>query len=151
MSAYKAAVVVLLLAPRVWAQGGEAEKPASAKVVDLQAPLRGVALEVARVKLKQPVEITVAGARKKVDRLLEFRLRMAEPFPVRALDPVLSVGKVKLREYRYEDDGRTLVFSLPEVEKARDGAALRFEFEGDPATATAVGIYRAKAAKDVTR
>lgn len=151
MSSCKVVVAVLLLAPavRAWSQG--VEKPAPVEAVDLRAPLQGVALEVARVKLAKPLEVTVAGKRRKVDRLLEFSLRRAEPFPVRALDPVLSVGKVKVREYRYQDDGRTLVFTLPEVEKAVEGAALRLEFEGDPATATALGTYRARAVKDASR
>ena len=56
---------------------------------------------------------------------VEFEVRSAEPFPVRALFPILRIGDHEFSRSRYPDDGslNTLIFPIPAEEFAelRDG------------------------------
>src|SRR5690242_3449083 len=85
----------------------------------LRQPLKEGRLEVQRVRLKKPAEVVEQGVKREVSVVLEFRVT-SQAIPVRALDPVLVVGEVSLREYRYEDHDHALVFTLYDPEKAKD-------------------------------
>jgi hypothetical protein len=61
---------------------------------------------------------------------VEFEVTGNGPFPARALDPVLHVGKVEVRDYRYQGDrSRTLVFTAPDASRLEDGAAVTLSYE----------------------
>ena len=61
---------------------------------------------------------------------VEFEVTGNGPFPARALDPVLHVGTVDVRDYRYQGDrSRTLVFTAPDAQRLEDGAAVTLSYE----------------------
>jgi hypothetical protein len=117
-------------------------------VIYLHQPLKEAKLEVQRVHLKKPVELVEEGVKRSVSVVLEFRVTSSQPIPVRALDPVLVVGEVSIREYRYENRDRALVFTLYDPEKAKDGAAIHLQFGTDASTRTDLQSFRAEAVKD---
>lgn len=121
------------------------EKP---PMISLRQPLKEAKLEVQRVRLKKPVEVTEDGVKRSVSVVLEFRVTSSQPIPVRALDPVLVVGDVSLREYRYEDRDHSLVFTLYDPEKAKDGAPVYVQFGKDAATRTELQSFRSASVKD---
>ena len=114
----------------------------------LRQPLKEAHLEVQRVHLKKPVEVIERGVKREVSIVLEFRVSSSQAIPVRALDPVLMVGEVPIREYRYEDRDRTLVFTLYDPEKAKDGAPVYLQFGNDAASRTELQSFRASAVKE---
>jgi hypothetical protein len=116
--------------------------------VVLRQPLKEARLEVTRVRLKKPVELVEQGVKRQVSVVLEFRVSSSQAIPVRALDPVLMVGDVSLREYRYEDHDRALVFTLYDPEKAKDGAAVYLQFGNDVASRTELQPFHASAVKE---
>jgi hypothetical protein len=117
-------------------------------VIYLRQPLKEARLEVQRVHLKKPVEFVEEGAKRSVSVVLEFRVTSSQPIPVRALDPVLMVGEVSVREYRYENRDRSLVFILYDPEKAKDGATVYLQFGADASTRTELQSFHAQAVKD---
>jgi hypothetical protein len=121
------------------------EKP---PVVYLRQPLKEGRLEVQRVRLKKPAEVVEQGVKREVSVVLEFRVTSSQAIPVRALDPVLVVGDVSLREYRYEDHDHALVFTLYDPEKAKEGAAVYLQFGNDTASRTELQSFRASAVKE---
>lgn len=121
------------------------EKP---KVIYLRQPLKEARLEVQRVRLKKPMEVVEEGTKRTVSVVLEFHVTSSQPIPVRALDPVLVVGEVSVREYRYEDRDHSLVFTLFDPEKAKDGAAIYLQFGTDTSTRTELQTFRAAAVKE---
>ncbi len=121
------------------------EKPAA---VSLRQPLKEARLEVQRVRLKKPAEVVQRGVKREVSVVLEFRVTSSQAIPVRALDPVLVVGDVSLREYRYEDHDHALVFTLYDPEKAKDGAAVYLQFGNDAASRTELQSFHAAAVKE---
>ena len=68
---------------------------------------------------------------------VEFEVTADEPFPARALDPVLHVGGMELRDYRYTDiENKTLIFTAAEPEKLEDDVAVFLQYENDTRTRT---------------
>lgn len=116
--------------------------------VMLRQPLKEARLEVTRVRLKKPVEVVEQGVKREVSVVLEFRVSSSQAIPVRALDPVLMVGEVPLRDYRYEDHDRALVFTLYDPEKAKEGAAAYLQFGNDVASRTELQPFHASAVKE---
>ena len=94
------------------------------------------------------MEVVEEGTKRTVSVVLEFHVTSSQPIPVRALDPVLVVGEVSVREYRYEDRDHSLVFTLFDPEKAKDGAAIYLQFGTDTSTRTELQTFRAAAVKE---
>jgi len=68
---------------------------------------------------------------------LEFVVTSQDVFPARALDPILYVGKVELRQYRYADiSNRTLVFTLFDWRKLEDDVPVYLQYGNDKRTRT---------------
>lgn len=132
----------------VAASAQEKQPPKEKQAVVLRQPLKEARLEVQRVRLKKPAEIVEHGVKREVTVVLEFRVTSSQAIPVRALDPVLMVGEVPLRDYRYEDHDRTLVFTLYDPEKAKDGAAVYLQFGNDAASRTELQSFHASAVKE---
>jgi hypothetical protein len=126
----------------------EKQPPKEKQTVVLRQPLKEARLEVHRVRLKKPAEVVEQGVKREVSVVLEFRVTSSQAIPVRALDPVLMVGEVPIREYRYEDHDRTLVFTLYDPEKAKDGAAIYLKFGNDAASRTELQSFRTSAVKE---
>ena len=126
----------------------EKQPPKAKQAVVLRQPLKEARLEVQRVRLKKPAEIVEQGVKREVSVVLEFRVTSSQAIPVRALDPVLMVGEVPIREYRYEDHDRALVFTLYDPDKAKDGAAVYLQFGNDAASRTELQSFRAAAVKE---
>lgn len=126
----------------------EKQPPKEKQAVVLRQPLKEARLEVQRVRLKKPLEVVEQGVKREVSVVLEFRVTSSQSIPVRALDPVLMVGEVPLREYRYEDRDRALVFTLYDPEKAKDGAAIYLQFGNDAASRTELQSFHASAVKE---
>lgn len=126
----------------------EKQPPKEKQAVVLRQPLKEARLEVQRVRLKKPAEVVEQGVKREVSVVLEFRVTSSQSIPVRALDPVLMVGEVPLREYRYEDRDRALVFTLYDPEKAKDGAAVYLQFGNDAASRTELQSFHASAVRE---
>ena len=126
----------------------EKQPPKEKQAVVLRQSLKEARLEVQRVRLKKPAEVVEHGVKREVSDVLEFRVTSSQAIPVRALDPVLMVGEVPIREYRYEDHDRALVFTLYDPEKAKDGAAVYLQFGNDAASRTELQSFRAAAVKE---
>lgn len=126
----------------------EKQPPKEKQTVVLRQPLKEARLEVQRVHLKKPAEVVEQGVKREVSVVLEFRVMSSQAIPVRALDPVLMVGEVPVREYRYEDHDRALVFTLYDPEKAKDGAAVYLQFGNDAASRTELQSFRTNAVKE---
>jgi len=68
---------------------------------------------------------------------VEFVVTSEDRFPARALDPVLHVGNLEVRQYRYADiANKTLVFTLYDLGKLQDGVAVYLQYGGDARTRT---------------
>jgi hypothetical protein len=117
-------------------------------VISLRQPLKEARLEIQRVHLKKPVEVVEEGTKRSVSVVLEFRVTASQPIPVRALDPVLVVGEFSLRDYRYENRDRSLIFTLYAPEKTKEGAAIYLQFGNDAGTRTEFQSFRSEAVKD---
>ena len=140
-------IVGLNLGPFAGAQEKQPpkEKPSTAY---LRQPLKEARLEVKRVRLKKPAEVIEQGVKREVTVVLEFRVTSSQAIPARALDPVLKVGEVPVREYRYEDHDHALVFTLYDPERAKDGAAVYLQFGNDASSRTELQSFRASAVKE---
>jgi hypothetical protein len=115
----------------------------------LNQPIPGAKMTVERISLKmQAMDI---GEKPPVSEILEFRVTSSETIAARALDPVLYVGKTKITDYRYEDDGRTLVFSLTDANKAQEGAPIYLQFGDQASTMTPLHNFVRKQAKELQR
>ena len=88
------------------------------------------------------------GARAKEGRAaasatIEFVVTADEPFPARALDPVLHIGDVEVRDYRYTDmENKTLIFTSTEPDRLQDGAPVYLQYENDVSTRTDMPPFR---------
>jgi len=144
--------ILLLAAPITFSASAlpQEKQPPEKKppVTYLHQPLKDAKLEAQRIHLKKPVEIIEEGVKRTVSVVLEFRVTSSQAIPVRALDPVLVVGEVSIREYRYENRDRSLVFTLYDPEKAKDGAAAYLQFGTDASTRTEFESFRSAAIKD---
>lgn len=132
----------------VAAMAQEKQPPKEKQAVVLRQPLKEARLEVQRVHLKKPAEVVEQGVKREVSVVLEFRVTSSQAIPVRALDPVLMVGEVPLRDYRYEDHDHALVFTLYDPEKAKDGAVVYLQFGNDAASRTKLQSFRATEVKE---
>jgi hypothetical protein len=78
-----------------------------------------------------------------VTNTVEFVVSSDEVFPARALDPVLHIGDVTVRDYRYADiENKTLIFTSADPEVLQDGAPVYLEYEGDASTRTDLPPFR---------
>ena len=143
-----ASLAILGLSCSASAFGQEKQPPKEKQAVELRQPLKEARLEVQRVRLKKPAEVVEQGVKREVSVVLEFRVTSSQAIPVRALDPILMVGEVPLREYRYEDHDRALVFTLYDMEKAKDGVAVYLQFGNDAASRTDLQTFRIAAVKE---
>ncbi len=74
---------------------------------------------------------------------IEFVVTADEPFPVRALDPVLHVGGYQLRDYRYGNTENTmLIFTCGEPQALSDNAPVYLQYENDDRTRTDLAPFR---------
>lgn len=74
---------------------------------------------------------------------LEFQVTADEPFPVRALDPVLKVGTYKMSDYRYGNPENTLlIFTCGDPGELADNSPVIFEYENDERTRTEMRRFR---------
>jgi hypothetical protein len=125
--------------------------PDTRQTVNLNRPLRDASMTVQHVVLQEPVEFVDGDRKKKATEILEFRVSSSDVIPARALDPVLYVGKTRVTEYHFEDDGRTLVFSLFDQGKAKDGALSYLQFGDERSTRTPLPKLVRKHMKEVRR
>lgn len=80
-----------------------------------------------------------------MDAYMEFRVSTEAPIPVRALDPVLLLGDVRVEDYRYENEDRSLVFRLYDLDalgKVREDVEIILQFGDDESTRTSLGAFR---------
>ena len=143
-----ASIVICELGFGVAALAQEKQPPKEKQAVVLRKPLKEARLEVQRIRLKKPAEVVEQGVKREVSVVLEFRVTSSQAIPVRALDPVLMVGEAPLRDYRYEDHDRALVFTLYDPDKAKDGAAVYLQFGNDAASRTELQSFRNSAVKE---
>jgi hypothetical protein len=74
---------------------------------------------------------------------LEFHVMADEPFPVRALDPVLHVGQYEVRDYRYGNMENTLlIFTCTEPSLLEENAPVWLQYENDPRSRTDLPPFR---------
>jgi hypothetical protein len=68
---------------------------------------------------------------------VEFVVTSADRFPARALDPVLHVGNLELRDYRYADiSNNALIFTLFEPVSLPDNVPVYLQYGNDTRTRT---------------
>lgn len=80
--------------------------------------------------------------------VVEFSVSADEPFPVRALDPVLYIGEVEVTDYRYADiENKTLIFTCYEPEKLGDDVPAWLQYGNDTRTHTDLGRFRLSMAR----
>jgi len=97
------------------------------------AGFRGASYSVKQVLASNPAAGPGAGEVPAV----EFVVTSQDRFPVRALDPVLHVGQVEVRQYRYADiANKTLVFTLFDVQKLEDDVPVYLQYGNDKRTRT---------------
>ena len=76
-------------------------------------------------------------------RAVEFQVTSEEAFPVRALDPVLYVGGIEVRDYRYGDmENTTLIFTCYEPDKLEESVAVYLQYDNDTRTRTDLPAFR---------
>jgi hypothetical protein len=127
--------------------GATAQPPAKPPVA------RKLTLTAQEVTLARPVDIVVAGAKRSLRNLTEFRVTSSDPLPVRALDPVLVVGGTRVTDYRYENGDRTLVFSMYEPAKVAADAPMEayLQYGDDQASRMTLPALRRAEIKRVRR
>jgi hypothetical protein len=133
------------------AQEPSPTSPGTTTAISLHEPVKDAHLNARLVRLREPVVFIKDGQERRTNEVLEFAVTAAQQIPVRALDPVLWVGDIPVREYRYANEDRTLVFTLFEPAKVRDQAPVHLQFGNDEATRTKLGAFRGKAIKRTTR
>lgn len=75
---------------------------------------------------------------------LEITLFGDEPFPVRALDPVLEIGSVRLTNFRFSGaKNEILTFYTLGDEDLRPGALMALQYGNDQASRNELGNFRA--------
>ena len=108
-----------------------------AGILPAPAAFRGAHYKVRRSAARAKSEKAAATS------ALEFVVTADEPFPARALDPVLHVGEVEVRDYRYVDmENKTLIFTCPDPDKLEDGAPVYLQYENDVSTRTDMPAFR---------
>jgi hypothetical protein len=90
---------------------------------------------------KIALRVRQAGEESERTRGYEFLLESDQPFPARALDPVLHVGDVALESYQYRG-GNVLVFVTGEPAKLPQGAVVYFQYGNDTESRQDLGLYR---------
>ena len=95
------------------------------------------AFKGARYKARKATQDSSNGGRTAADNVVEFTVTADEPFPVRALDPVLHIGEYEVRDYRYANMQNTsLIFTCAEPDNLRDDAPVYLQYENDARTRT---------------
>lgn len=108
-----------------------------------QAGFRG-----ARYKTKRSARVEKRGERAAVENLIEFHVSADEPFPIRALDPILHVGAYDVVDYRYGNMENTLlIFTCNEPAQLQDNAPVFLQYGNDTRSRTDLLPYRANAAE----
>jgi hypothetical protein len=86
-------------------------------------------------------------------KVLEFEVASPDPIPARAADPVLLVGAVELREYRYSQPN-VVVFSTTDVAALPDTGELALGWatgQKPPVRATRLGRFDKRSALSADR
>lgn len=101
------------------------------------------AFKGARLKARRAAQMEKRGERQAVIPVIEFQVEADEPFPVRALDPVLHVGAYEVVSYRYLNmENTALLFTCTEPEHLKENAAIWLQYGNDTSTRTELGVYR---------
>jgi hypothetical protein len=104
-----------------------------------RAGFRGASYSVKQVMVS---DSTAAPGAAKVPAV-EFVVTSQDRFPARALDPVLHVGKVEVRQYRYVDiSNKTLIFTLFDLQNLEDDAPVYLQYGNDKRTRTDLSPFR---------
>ncbi len=94
----------------------------------------------ARYSARRPARFSAAAGSASA---VQFEVTADEAFPVRALDPVLYVGDVLVRDYRYADmENKTLIFTCSEPDRLRDDAVVYLQYGNDTRSRTALPRFR---------
>jgi hypothetical protein len=127
-------ITILLLAAIASFSGNMAlgQRPSKDAGVDLNQIPDGLTVEVQLVKLTRPIARMIGGKRRSINEVIEFRLSARAPFPARALDPVLAVGKHLVTEYRYVHENE-LLFTEFEPQEVPNGEVVYFQWGVRPA------------------
>ncbi len=97
----------------------------------------------ARYKARRAGRTQSTDDRTAAAEVLEFQVTADEPFPVRALDPVLHVGEYEVRDYRYGNMENTLlIFTCTESSKLEENAPVWLQYENDTRTRTDLPAFR---------
>ena len=89
------------------------------------------------------VHTSKAKAASEESGALEIALFGSEPFPVRALDPVLAIGTVNLANYRFSgENNEILTFYTLGDEDLRPGAMMVLQYGNDRESRAELGNFR---------
>lgn len=89
------------------------------------------------------VNFSKAKAASQESGALEIVLFGSEPFPVRALDPVLAIGTVSLANYRFSgENNEILTFYTLGDEDFRPGAMMVLQYGNDRGSRAELGNFR---------
>jgi hypothetical protein len=91
-------------------------------------------------KRPSKVAMRVMSAGEEAVRSYDFVLEADQPFPVRALDPVLNVGGVELLNYKHAGPN-TLVFA-GDPANLKQGASVFLQYGNDEESRWDLGYYR---------
>jgi hypothetical protein len=96
-----------------------------------------LSVEAYRVRYETPRRHTIRGKDHKIHEAVEVVVETSEPFPVRALGPVLYVGETALTVAE-EDGDRRYRFRAPDSQRLEPGApiAIGWNSPGAPRAAT---------------
>ncbi|MBI3683784.1 MAG: hypothetical protein HY235_25705 [Acidobacteria bacterium] len=96
-----------------------------------------------RYKARRAARLDTKEGRAAEAHGIEFHVTADEPFPVRALDPVLHVGGYEVRAYRYGNMQNTLlIFTCTEPDKLEDNAPVWLQYENDTESRTDLTPFR---------
>lgn len=102
-------------------------------------------LRAAEPKIRVRIQRTHKGKSAAADASpsLEIVLISEAPFPIRALDPVLEVGQVRLENFRFSGErNEVLTFYTLGNEDLRAGAPMALQYGNDRASRSELGNFR---------
>ncbi|MGH9660294.1 MAG: hypothetical protein ACRD96_17220 [Bryobacteraceae bacterium] len=103
----------------------------------LTALLSAAGFKGAAYKIRRAGKPTQEKSRQAVSQTLEITVTSDQSFPIRALDPVLHIGDVEIREYRYfGEENKALIFTWHESDKLEEGAIVFLQYDYDTRTRT---------------
>lgn len=133
-------------------------EPAAEPAVQTPRPsnldrIEGLEITARLVKLREPLSIPYSEPRATTRQLVEFEVATSNPIAVRALDPVLVIGKHTVTPYRYLKANR-LLFTEYRPERIPEGQTVIFQWGVNPKTHARTKsqlIYRLSALPVVSR